>query len=49
MRFVHGSPWIDCSELGTIEGVGSFYGKVFRAEASIDSATDATYFFRWRD
>ncbi len=49
VRFVGASPWVDCSELGTIEGMGTFYGKTFRVEATLDSPVDATYVFRWRD
>lgn len=49
VRFVKASAWVDCSELGTIEGMGTFYGKTFRTEVTLDSPVDATFVFRWRD
>ena len=35
--------------LGTVEGMSTFYGTTFRVEATLESPTDATYVFRWRD
>lgn len=49
VRIEAANPWIDCSDLGTLEGMGSFFGKTFRTEVALDGAADGSFVCRWRD
>lgn len=49
VRITGGNPWIDCSDLGTLEGFGVFFGKTLRVEVELDTPIDGTFVCRWRD
>lgn len=49
VRFDRANPWLDCCELGTLEGMGVFYGKTFRTEVQLDDACSGSFVCRWRE
>lgn len=40
-------PFLDCGELGTLEGMGTFFGKRFRIEVELSSPVDASFVCRF--
>lgn len=43
------NPWLDCADLGTLEGLVMHYDVEPRIEVELTSPVDATYLIRWRD
>lgn len=45
--FSAADPWLDCSELGTLEGMGTFFGKRFRIEVELVSNVEGSFVCRF--
>lgn len=48
VRFEKANPWLDCADLGSLEGMGSFFGKSLRTEVALDG-DDGSFVCRWRE
>lgn len=45
--FANSNPWIDCSDLGTLEGLGLHYGVQVRIEVDLSGPCDGSFLVRW--